>query len=429
MYRKTNKRGLCDMEKQKIAIVGLGYVGLPLAIECSLRGHHVIGIDHDQGKVDDLHQHRSYINEIEDETITALMKRSFTATVRCEEAKQATVIVLCVPTPLASTGTPNLCYVQTALKQLAPHLQQGQLLILESSTFPGTTEEIIVPIIEGEGFLVGKTFFVGYSPERIDPGNKQFHLTDVPKIISGMTSECLQKVKRVYETVFKELVPVSSTRVAEAVKMFENTQRFINLSFVNEMARACYELDIDVEEVLVAADTKPYGSSAYRPGPGIGGHCIPVDPLYFKWKVNQAGATTRFIDLAKVVNDEQPDYIIKRIRSLLHSVEDASILLIGLSYKKNIRDTRESKSIVVAERLIQAGAHLAYHDPFIPVYTLCDQPYQSITIAKDTLSAFDLVIFLTDHDDLDYDMIVQHSKSIFDTKQCLNVEGPHIHKL
>ncbi|MED4127561.1 nucleotide sugar dehydrogenase [Shouchella miscanthi] len=417
------------MKKQNIAIVGLGYVGLPLAIECSRRGHRVIGIDQGQGKVHDLHRHRSYINEVDDKAIEALMNESFTVTDQCEEAKQATVIILCVPTPLASTGTPNLCYVQTALKQLAPHLQQGQLLILESSTFPGTTEEIVVPLIEREGFHIGKTFFVGYSPERIDPGNKQFHLTDVPKVISGMTSECLQRVKDVYETIFKELVPVSSTRVAEAVKMFENTQRFINLSFVNEMARACYELEINVEEVLLAAETKPYGSSAYRPGPGVGGHCIPVDPLYFKWKVNQVGATTRFIDLAKAVNDEQPDYIVKRIRSLIHSVEEAAILLIGLSYKKNTKDTRESKSIGVAERLIQAGFTIAYHDPFVPVYTLCDQAYQSITIAEDTLAVFDLVVLLTDHDDLDYDKVVQHSKCIFDTKQCLSVEGPHIHKL
>lgn len=417
------------MKKRKIAIIGLGYVGLPLAFEFSKKGHDVIGIDYDENKITQLNQRRSYLSEMTDEAIVELMSLPFVATTDYEEVNQVDVILICVPTPLASTGSPNLCYVQIALNQMLPFLQEGQLLILESSTFPGTTEEIVVPIVEQGGFIVGETIFIGYSPERLDPGNKQFHLRNVPKVISGTTSNCLAEVKRLYETVFHDLIPVSSTRTAEAVKMVENTQRFINLSFVNEMARVCNELDVDVWEVLQAVETKPYGFSGYRPGPGVGGHCIPVDPLYLKWKANQAGSQTHFIDVAKAINDEQPEYIVNRVRSHLHSLDQKDILLIGLSYKKNSKDVRESKSIVVAEQLIQAGSRIAYYDPFVSTCSLNDRVYQSIDLTKEELVSFDLVVLLTDHDQLDYDFIMQHSKLIFDTRNRLNGNAPHLFTL
>ncbi|QQE72666.1 nucleotide sugar dehydrogenase [Brevibacillus composti] len=412
-----------DKEKAApvVAIIGLGYVGLPLAMLFASKRVSVIGIDVDTKKVEMLHSGRSYLTDIHDREIRSLFETGcFEATHDFAEVRFAQAIILCVPTPLRDHSYPDLSYVQAAAKSLVPYLHNGQLIVLESSTFPGTTEEVLLPIFARSGLLAGKDFFLGYSPERIDPGNKAFSLEEIPKVISGISPACLEKVKEIYGLAFQHLVPVSSPKAAEMTKLLENSQRFVNISFMNEFAMICAEMGIDVWEVIEAAKTKPYGFTAYYPGPGIGGHCIPVDPLYLQWKAKHYDQETRFIQLAKAINDQMPDYIISRILKLLGSekpLTQQQILLIGLTYKKDVNDVRESTALAILEKLDSMELNVAYHDPLVPELRVNGREIGSTPLSPTGLSTYDCVVLLTDHTGLPYEMIGDHARLLFDTRR------------
>ncbi|TSB46079.1 nucleotide sugar dehydrogenase [Alkalicoccobacillus porphyridii] len=403
-----------------VAVIGLGYVGLPLATLFHENDFNVIGIDVDLNKMESLKKGISYLSDITDADILQLTSsEKFSYSDSFQALVGADAIVLCVPTPLRNHQYPDLSYLESAVKGMLPHLQRDQLIVLESSTFPGTTEEVLVPLVESSGFIVGKDIFLGYSPERIDPGNKDYSLENIPKVISGVTKKCLQKTELIYSKAFRKLVPVGSPRSAEMTKILENTQRLINISFINEMSQLCHQLDIDIWEVIQAASTKPYGFTPYFPGPGIGGHCIPVDPLYLKWKANLLSLETPFIDLAKKVNDNQPNYIISRTTSILKDKEHPNILLVGLTYKKDVNDVRESVSIPIFEKMIEKGWDVQYTDPFIKEYVVKGKKYQSINMTEEKISEFDVILILTDHSMMNYDDLIQHSKQILDTRNCI----------
>ncbi|SDB82899.1 UDP-N-acetyl-D-glucosamine dehydrogenase [Shouchella lonarensis] len=406
--------------RKRIAVVGLGYVGLPLAISLSEHHDQVLGIDIDTNKIKKLSESISYLSDVSNEAITSLKGRGFTATSSFKRVKEVDTIILCVPTPLIMDQSPDLSYVQTAMKSLLPYIKKGTLIVLESSTFPGTTEEVLIPLCEQENLIVGEDVYIAYSPERINPGDSSYLFKTIPKVISGVTPQCLEEITQLYTPVFDQLVPVSSPRVAEMTKLLENTQRFINISFINEMARICHDLDIDVWEVLDAAKTKPYGYSHYEPGPGIGGHCIPVDPLYLKWKANQSNIQTDFIDLAKRINDAQPYYIASRVQSLLHNInqKDASVLLVGISYKKDVNDLRQSIVPLIARQLRLKGMSVSFHDPYIEHMTIDQETLTSIPLTPETLARHTLVLITADHSCLDYNMITEHSNMLFDTRNC-----------
>ncbi|MEJ8546237.1 nucleotide sugar dehydrogenase [Brevibacillus borstelensis] len=412
------------MDKEKsapvVAIIGLGYVGLPLAMLFASKRVSVIGIDVDTKKVEMLHSGKSYLTDIHDCEVVSLFDTGcFTATDDFSQIRFAEAIILCVPTPLRDHSYPDLSYVQAAAKSLVPYLQNGHLVVLESSTFPGTTEEVLLPIFSWNGLKVGKDFYLGYSPERIDPGNKQFSLGDIPKVISGITPDCLEKVKEVYRFAFRQLVCVTTPKTAEMTKLLENCQRFVNISFMNEFAIICAEMGIDVWEVIEAAKTKPYGFTAYYPGPGIGGHCIPVDPLYLQWKAKQYDLEARFIQLSKVINDQMPDYIINRIIKALGTnqpITQQRILLLGLTYKKDVNDTRESTALAIYEKLDSLELNVCYHDPLVPQVKVNGRETKSVELFPESLSAFDCVVLLTDHTGLPYEMIGKHARLLFDTR-------------
>lgn len=417
--------------KAKIAIIGLGYVGLPLAMLFASKGYPVIGVDIDQSKVKKIKSGKSYLSDLSDQEIEAFIKTGrVDVTSDFSLAKEAVAILLCVPTPLREHKYPDLSYLQTAISTLLPHIQPGQLLVLESSTFPGTTEEVILEMIDKTDFTVGEDLFIGYSPERIDPGNHMYTLEQIPKVVSGVTKKCLEKVITIYKGAFVELVPVSSPKVAEMTKILENTQRLINISFMNEIAQICHGLDIDIWEVIRAASTKPYGFTPYYPGPGIGGHCIPVDPVYLKWKANNANMPTAFIDLAKAVNDAQPGYIIKRIEELIGEPDEGKrILLIGMTYKRDVNDVRESMSIPVMEKLIAKGYKTDYCDPYVDEIEIAKQTYQSITLQQDAIESYDCIVILTDHSQFDYTALTAHAKLILDTRNRISDHSKNVIRL
>ncbi|MCM3761869.1 nucleotide sugar dehydrogenase [Alkalihalobacillus oceani] len=415
----------------KIAIIGLGYVGLPLAMLFASKGYPVIGIDIDQSKVEKIKSGKSYLSDFTDQEVEAFMKTGrVDVTSDFSRAKTAEAILLCVPTPLREHKYPDLSYLQTAISTLLPHLQTGQLLVLESSTFPGTTEEVMLEMMEKTGLTVGEDLFIGYSPERIDPGNHMYTLGQIPKVVSGVTDNCLKKVTSIYGAAFETLVPVSSPKVAEMTKILENAQRLINISFMNEMAQICHGLDIDIWEVIQAASTKPYGFTPYYPGPGIGGHCIPVDPLYLKWKANNANMPTAFIDLAKAVNDAQPRYIIKRIEELIGEPDgEKRVLLIGMTYKRDVNDVRESMSIPVMEHVIGKGYHADYYDPYVEEIEINQHVYQSMALDQDVIASYDCVVILTDHSEIDYTALKAHAKLILDTRNRISGHSKNVIRL
>lgn len=415
--------------KPKVAIIGLGYVGLPLAMLFSTKGYHVVGIDHDVNKVQMINEGISYLLEVSNEEIEKLTNSSFTATTTYQSISQVDAIILCVPTPLSGNQLPNLSYVQTAIHDLIPYMKEHQLIVLESSTYPGSTEEVLVPLFKQAGFIAGESISIGYSPERIDPGNSEYCLETIPKVVSGVTRSCTEKLINLYEPIFSQLVPVSSPKIAEMAKMLENAQRFINLAFMNEMARVCYELEINVWEVVEAAETKPYGFLPCKPGPGIGGHCIPVDPLYLKWKANQAGCLTEFIDLAKKINDDQPHYLVERIKELLPPNALPTILLLGLTYKSDSNDLREAVGPILAKNLLNEGFSVDVYDPFVEEIKIGADTLKSINLTNSSLTNYDLVVLVTDHSSLPYEDIMKQSQLVFDTRNRLENGMSHIHKL
>lgn len=402
-----------------IAVIGLGYVGLPLALTFSQEGYRVVGVDLDMEKIQSIRLGKSYVVDIQNETLaTEVASGNFTATNDYRAIGEVDAIVVCVPTPLNEENIPDLSFLVTAGKEINKHIRKEQLIILESSTYPGTTKELLLPLLEQQGLVVGKDFYLGYSPERIDPGNHSYSFKSIPKIISGVTEACTQKVYELYSLIFDQVVTVSSTEAAELAKLLENTYRYVNISFINEFATLCDYMKINAWEVIEAASSKPYGFSKFLPGPGVGGHCIPVDPLYLQWKVQDCGLSSSFIKLSVDINSKMPAYITSQIKAHLPSstLNGARIFILGITYKKDINDIRESPALEIMRELIQKGCSLDYHDPFVPEITLDGVIYRSKDLSKANLVNTDCVIIATDHSQLPIKSILQHATFIYDTR-------------
>ncbi|HEU4442811.1 MAG TPA: nucleotide sugar dehydrogenase [Burkholderiales bacterium] len=409
--------------KAVVAVVGLGYVGLPLALRFSECGFRVIGIDTDAERVAQLAKGATYIARYGSERISAALKRGFTPANSFAEAARADAILICVPTPLTAQREPDLSHVRAAADALAPYLRAGQLVSLESTTYPGTTEEELLPRVARRGLKVGKDIFVCFSPEREDPGNARFPTHAIPKILGGTTPECVEVGTALYGAAIDKVVAVSSTRTAEMVKLLENVHRAVNIGLANEMKIICERMGIDVHEVIRAAATKPFGFVPYWPGPGLGGHCIPIDPFYLTWKARAYGVHTRFIELAGEINAAMPLWVLGKVADALNargkSVRGSRILVLGVAYKKNVDDLRESPALELMRLLADKGAKLAFSDPHVPAlrWAVHDAtPRDGVKLTADLLAGQDLVLIATDHDAFDYDLILKNSSLIVDTR-------------
>ncbi|HKJ01030.1 MAG TPA: nucleotide sugar dehydrogenase, partial [Longimicrobiales bacterium] len=401
--------------------VGLGYVGVPLAVEAAQAGVRVLGFDVSPRVVEGLNAGRSHIQDIPSETLAPLVKDGFMeATTDMARMAECHAISICVPTPLSKTRDPDVSFVLAATESVAAALQPGQLIVLESTTYPGTTREIMLPALEASGLEVGKDFFLCFSPERVDPGNEVWQTHNTPKVIGGITAACSEMAVALYSRFIETMVPVSSAEAAELTKILENTFRSVNIGLVNETAIIADRLGIDVWEVIEAAATKPFGYMKFTPGPGLGGHCIPVDPHYLSWKMRTLNYKTRFIELASEINAEMPMFVVGKVREALNrhrkSVNGSRVLLLGIAYKKDIDDVRESPALDVL-RLLQAdGADVAYHDPFVPKVNHDDHDVASVPLTAEALSEADAVVILTDHSDFDYAWVLEQSKVLVDAR-------------
>ncbi|MCA0990008.1 nucleotide sugar dehydrogenase [Pseudalkalibacillus hwajinpoensis] len=413
-----------NSEQKRIGVIGLGYVGLPLALLFVKKGFHVIGIDIDTKKIEQLNNGGSYLPDISgDEIRNAMSNKELMVVDNYDVIQHLDVIIICVPTPLGKNSNPDLSFLTHVANELKNRLEKEQVVILESSTYPGTTTDVLKPILEQRGFLTGKDYFLGYSPERIDPGNKNYELEQIPKVVSGVTVNCGEKVCEIYSKVFHSVQMVSSTRVAEMTKLLENSYRLINISFVNEIAMLCDHLSINIWEVIEAASSKPFGYTPFYPGPGIGGHCIPVDPIYFDWKAKQKGMNSQFINLSTKTNRNVTNYIVKKLEGLTNQYKENSvgkILLCGVGYKRDNNDIRESPSIVIMKKLIENGFEVNYHDPLIPELKIEDMTYYSVDISKEFLVETDCVVILTQHSCLDVQYLIDNASVIFDTRNATN---------
>lgn len=406
-----------------VGIVGLGYVGLPLFLRFSEVGFRVVGFDVDTTKVQALQHGKSYIEHISSHAVRQAFAANAQVTSDFSRAREVDALILCVPTPLSKHREPDLSFVLATLDSLIPNLRAGQLVSLESTTYPGTTDELLLPRIESAGFVVGRDIFLAFSPEREDPANTEYSLSSIPKVCGGVTPHCLEVAAALYESIVCRVVRVSSTRAAELTKLLENIHRAVNIGLVNEMKVVAERMGIDIYEVIRAAATKPFGFVPYYPGPGLGGHCIPIDPFYLTWKAREYGVHTRFIELAGEVNSAMPQYVVDRIIGALNAhskaVRGSRVLVLGIAYKRNVDDMRESPAIVIIEHLQALGATVDYSDPHIPVFPhIRDHSLsmQSISLTKQTLAAYDCVVVATDHDRFDYDLIKAHAPLIVDTR-------------
>ncbi|MCZ7621554.1 UDP-N-acetyl-D-glucosamine 6-dehydrogenase [Candidatus Kuenenia stuttgartiensis] len=422
-------------KKSHIGIIGLGYVGLPLVIEFCKAGFQVTGFDIDPEKVTLLHQGKSYIKHISSSLLTPHFSQ-FTPTTDFSQLLAMDCIIICVPTPLNKYREPDMSYVFNTTKTIAGNLRKGQLIVLESTTYPGTTDEDMRPMLEESGLKTGEDFYLAFSPEREDPNNKDFSTRTIPKVVGGYTKNCLTVAQALYDSVVVKTVPVSSTRVAEATKLLENIYRSVNIALVNELKMLFDRMGIDVWEVIEAAKTKPFGFQAFYPGPGLGGHCIPIDPFYLTWKAREYEFSTRFIELAGEINTNMPYYVVQKTVEALNengkSIKGAKILILGLSYKKDIDDTRESPSLKIMDLLGEKDAHVDYNDPYIPVipktrkysFNNCSVPLHAETLAK-----YDAVVIATEHADYDPDFILKNSQLIVDTRNLIKNHTNHSDKV
>lgn len=406
-----------------VGIVGMGYVGLPLALRFSEVGRRVLGFDIDQDKAEQINAGQSYIHHIPDERIAVARDQGLIATAGFARASECDALILCVPTPLNKYREPDLNFVIATVDQLKSHFRPGQIMVLESTTYPGTMDEEVLPRVKETGLEVGKNFFLVYSPEREDPGNIDFNTRSIPKIVGGHTEACLRVGLALYESAIEQLVPVSSTRVAEMTKLLENIHRAVNIGLVNEMKVVADRMGIDIFEVVDAAATKPFGFTPYYPGPGLGGHCIPIDPYYLTWKAREYGLNTRFIELSGEVNRSMPEYVITKLMEGLNDQEKplkgSRILVLGLAYKKNVGDTRESPSVEIMELLHRRGARLSYSDPHVSVFPKMrdhDFDLESVSITAESLAQYDGIVLATHHDDFDYQLIRDNARLIVDTR-------------
>ncbi|MUG44087.1 nucleotide sugar dehydrogenase [Paenibacillus woosongensis] len=402
-----------------IAIIGLGYVGLPLAAAFLEKQYSVIGIDLDQDKIRSLKRGQSYIADVADEVIeNAVQQGRLSVSNDFSNIKSAECIIICVPTPLTKEHVPDLSFLTDAAKSLKDHLQPDQLVTLESSTYPGTTREVLLPLLEQSGLTTGKNLFIGFSPERVDPGNEEFPLTGIPKIVSGVTENCANRTEQLYQTVFSKVIKVSSTDTAEMTKLLENTFRFVNISFINEFAVLCDKLNINVWEVVEAASSKPFGYTAFYPGPGIGGHCIPVDPHYLQWKTQQIGGSSSFIELSSRINESMPAYVLSKVKEAIghDELKGRRILVLGVTFKKNVADVRGSSSIELIRLLVREGAKVLYYDPYIKELDIEGVALQSTQASESEFRLADCVIIATDHRELPLLEVLEYSRLVFDTR-------------
>lgn len=422
----NHKSALQEKLKTKtavIGIVGLGYVGLPLMLRFNDIGFRVLGIDIDQSKVDKLNAGKSYIEHIPSNRIAGACASGFEATADFSRATECEALIMCVPTPLNKYREPDMSFVINTIDSLKRYLRAGQLVSLESTTYPGTTEEELLPRVQENGLKVGEDIFLVYSPEREDPGNPSFETRTIPKVIGGHTSNCLEVGEALYGHAIDKVVPVSSTKTAEMVKLLENIHRAVNIGLVNEMKIVADRMGIDIFEVVDAAATKPFGFTPYYPGPGLGGHCIPIDPFYLTWKAREYGVNTRFIELAGEVNQAMPEYVVSKLMDGLNdqgkSLKGSRVLVLGIAYKKNVDDMRESPSVEIMELVEAKGAEVAYSDPHVPVFPVMREHHfdlSSVMLTAETLSGFDAVVLATNHDAFDYDLILAHAKLMVDTR-------------
>lgn len=408
-------------------IVGLGYVGLPLAMELVRAGYRVLGFDISQRVVDNLNAGRSHVQDVPSSDIAAAVKdKKLSATTDLSRLAEPDAISIAVPTPLSKTKDPDVSYVIAATDSIKKTLRRGQLVILESTTYPGTTRELMLPALESTGLKVGEDFFLAFSPERVDPGNPKYGTRNTPKVVGGITPNCLEVTMALYQPSIERLVPVSSTEAAELVKILENTFRSVNIGLVNEMAIVCDKLGVDVWEVIDAAATKPFGFMKFTPGPGVGGHCIPLDPHYLAWKMRTLNYRTRFIELAGEINAEMPEYWVARVADRLNdqgkAVRRSKVLVVGVAYKKDIDDIRESPALDVIRLLEQRGAVVSFHDPHVARLHEDGVELTSVPLSAETLRAADCVVIVTDHSSIDYGLIAREAKLVVDTRHALPAE-------
>lgn len=406
-----------------IGIVGLGYVGLPLMLRYNSIGFRVLGIDIDQSKVEQLNAGQSYIEHIPGDKVAEARQTGFEATTDFSRASECDALILCVPTPLNKYREPDISFVVNTTEALQPFFRQGQIISLESTTYPGTTEEELLPRVGSDNLKVGDDIFLVYSPEREDPGNPDFETRTIPKVIGGHTANCLKAGVALYEQAIDRVVPVSSTKAAEMTKLLENIHRAVNIGLVNEMKVVADRMGIDLFEVIDAAATKPFGFTAYYPGPGLGGHCIPIDPFYLTWKAREYGLHTRFIELSGEINKAMPEYVVTKLMDGLNdagkALNGSKILVLGIAYKKNVDDMRESPSVQIMEILEQKGAQVAYSDPHVPVFPKMREHHfdlSSVDVTEPTLAEYDAVVLATDHDRFDYDLIKAKARLIIDSR-------------
>lgn len=407
--------------RNKIGVIGLGYVGLPLAVAFAEKDFEVFGFDVDAKKNENVNQGVSYIEDIPSAKLKKVVDcGNLKASADFQLLREVRAVIVCVPTPLGKAREPDLSCVMAALKNVRENLQKNQLIILESTTYPGMTEEVVLPFLEESGFKVGVDCFLSFSPERIDPANKKYGVKNTPKVVGGVTSQCLELACALYENVVDQVVPVSSPTVAELVKLLENSFRAVNIGFVNEMAVICHKLGVEVSEVIRAAATKPFGFMPFMPGPGLGGHCIPVDPQYLSWKMKSLKYHPRFIQLAEEVNIEMPHYVVRRVSEELNfrgkALRESSILVLGISYKKDVSDVRESPAIDVIENLHAMGANVSYFDPHVDSFQACGRTWNSLASLPADLSGYDSLLILTDHSSFDYPEILSKASFVFDAR-------------
>jgi UDP-N-acetyl-D-glucosamine dehydrogenase len=434
MTRLRDLGARIEGRQARIGVMGLGYVGLPLAVEFAKAGFPVTGFELDAEKVRAISEKRSYIEDGPQAELAAMRENDrFHATTDMNELTACDVINVCVPTPLTKTKDPDFSYMVAAVEEIRKRLRAGQLIILGSTTYPGTTHELYLPLLEASGLRVGEDFALAFAPERIDPANKQFKVRNVPKVVGGETPLCTDLAVKSFEPVFDTVIPVSSSQAAEMVKLLENTFRAINIGLANEVALMCDKLGLDVWEVIEAAATKPYGYMKFLPGPGLGGHCIPIDPTYLSWKMKALNFPARFIELATEINTQMPVHVVRKIADILNedrlAVNGARVLLLGAAYKANVSDMRESPALEVAELLLAKGAQLEYHDPHVPELHVGHHVLKSVSLTDEALAGSDLVVIVTDHGSVDYARVLAKSQRVFDTRNATKNVSDHREKL
>ena len=425
----TTLREKLEGRAARVSVIGLGYVGLSLAVELAKAGMVVRGIDLDLERVNLLNRGESYLVDVPAATLAPLVASGrLSGSTAFDEAGDADALIICVPTPLRKSKEPDISYILSALESLLPHLRPGQLMVLESTTYPGTTEEVVLPQLQAHGFVIGRDFFLAFSPERVDPGNKRFTTATIPKVVGGVTPACTELAAALYRQVTATVFEVSSPRVAETAKLLENTFRSVNIALANELAFACRKIGVDPWEVIEAAATKPFGFMPFYPGPGIGGHCIPVDPLYLSWKVRLNGYEAQFIALADQINRAMPDHVVALIGEALNdrgrALRGSSVLVMGITYKADVNDIRESPALEIVEMLERKGARVSYADPFTPQLGVGGLKLTAVDPTPETIAAADCVLILTNHSSFDYAAIAEHAVLVVDTRNALKAYRP-----